>query len=51
MVLEYHKGHFPGLFFPKKKVEKMASFGPKALVNNFGKMSIFGPFERLVFIA
>ena len=28
----------------------MAIFGPKAWVNPFGKMSIFGLFELLVFI-
>ena len=29
-VPEYHKRHFPGLYFPeKKKVGKMAMFGPK----------------------
>ena len=32
----------------KKKVGKMASFGPKPRVNRFGKMSIFGLFELLV---
>ena len=35
----------------KKKVEKMAIFGPKPWVNPFGKMSIFRLFELLVFIA
>ena len=35
----------------KKKVEKMANFGPKPWVNPFGKMSIFPLFELLVFVA
>ena len=35
----------------KKKVGKMAIFGPKPWVNPFGKMSIFRLFELLVFIA
>ena len=35
----------------KKKVGKMAIFGPKPWVNPFGKMSIFQLFELLVFIA
>ena len=35
----------------KKKVRKMASFGPKPWVNPFGKTSIFRHFELLVFIA
>ena len=35
----------------KKKVGKMAIFGQKPWVNPFGKMSIFGLFELLVFIA
>ena len=34
----------------KKKVAKMAIFGPKPWVIPFGKMSIFGFFELLVFI-
>ena len=50
-VLEYHKRHFPGLYCLKKKVGKMAIFGPKPWVNPFGKMSIFRLFELLVFIA
>ena len=49
-VLEYHKRHFPGLYCFKKKVGKMAIFGPKPWVNAFGKMSIFRLFETLVFI-
>ena len=50
-VLEYRKRHFPGLNCLKKKVGKMALFGPKPWVNPFGKMSIFRLFELLVFIA
>ena len=50
-VLEYRKRHFPGLYCLKKKVGKMAIFGPKPWVNPFGKMSIFRLFELLVFIA
>ena len=51
MVLEYRKTHFPGLYCLTKKVGKMAIFGPKPWVNPFEKMSIFGLFELLVFIA
>ena len=50
-ALEYHKIHFPGLYCLKKKVEKMATFGPKPWVNTFEKISIFPIFEHLVFIA
>ena len=50
-VLEYRKRHFPGVYCLKKKVGKMAIFGPKPWVNPFGKMSIFRLFELLVFIA
>ena len=50
-VLEDHKRHFPGLYCLKKKVGKMASFGPKPWVNPFGKMLIFRLFGLLVFIA
>ena len=50
-VLEYHKRHFPGLYYLKKKVRKMAIFVLKPWVNPFGKMSIFRLFEVLVFIA
>ena len=39
-VLEYRKRHFPGLYCLKKKVGKMAIFGPKPWVNPFGKISI-----------
>ena len=49
-VLEYHKRHFPGLYCLKKKIGKMAIFGPKPWVNPFGKMSIFRLFELLVFL-
>ena len=35
----------------RKKVGKMAIFGPKTWVNPFGKMSIFRLFDLLVFIA
>ena len=49
-MLEYDKRHFPGLYWLKKKVGKMAIFGPKPWVNPFRKMSIFGLF-KLVFIA
>ena len=48
--LKYGKRHFPGLYCLKKKVGKMAIFGPKPWVNPFGKMSIFRPFKLLVFI-
>ena len=41
IVLEYHKRHFPALYCLKKKVGKLAIFGPKPWVNPFGKMSIF----------
>ena len=35
-VLEYHKRYFPGLYcLKKKKVAKMAIFGPKRWVNPF----------------
>ena len=48
-VLEYCKRHFPGLYCLKKKVGKMAIFGPKPWVNPFGKMSIFRLFKHLLF--
>ena len=41
LSLEYHKRQFPSLYCRKKKVEKMANFGPKPSVNGFGKMSFF----------
>ena len=51
-VLKYQKSHFPALnCLQKKNVRKMAIFGAKPWVNPFGKMSIFGLFQRLVFIA
>ena len=50
-VVKYRKRHFPGLYCLKKKVGKMAIFGPKPWVNSFGKMSIFRLFELLVSIA
>ena len=51
VALEYRKRHFPGLYCLKKKVGKMAMFGPKPWDNPFGKKTIFGLFELLVFIA
>ena len=38
--VKYRKKHFPSLFCPQKKFGKMTIFGPKPLVNPFGKMSI-----------
>ena len=49
-VLEYRKRYFSGLHCLKKKVGKMAIFGPKPWLNPFGKKSIFRGFELLVFI-
>ena len=50
--LEYRKRYFPDLYCQqKKKLEKMAMFGPKPWVNPLGKMSIFRLFELLAFIA
>ena len=43
-VLEYHQKNFPGLYCLKKKIGKMAIFGPKPWVNPLGKMSIFSTF-------
>ena len=43
--------HFLAYIALKKKVGKIAIFGPKLWVNTFGKMSIFRLFELLVFIA
>ena len=48
-VLEYRERHFLGVYSLQKKFGKMATFGP--LINPFGKMSIFRPFEFLVFKA
>ena len=50
-VVEYRKRHIPGVYCLKRKVGKMTIFGPKPWVNPFGKVSIFGLFEVLVFIA
>ena len=50
-VLEYRKRHFPGLYYLKKKVGRMAIFRPKPWVNPFGKISIIPLFEPLVFRA
>ena len=49
IVPEYRKRYFPFLFCLKKKVGKMAIFGPKPRVNPYGKMSIFRVFEHFVF--
>ena len=51
MVLEYRKRHFPILYCLKKKLAKMAVFGPKPWVNPFGKISIFRLVELVVFLA
>ena len=50
-VLEYNERHFLGLYCLKKKVGKAAIFGPQPSVNPIWKMSIFRPFDLLVFIA
>ena len=50
-LFSFEKSHFPSLYCLKKKVGKMAIFGPKPWVNPFGKMSIFRLYELLVFIA
>ena len=50
-VLEYRKRYFPGLNWLKRKVEKMAIFGPKPWDNPLGRMSIFRLFLLLVFRA
>ena len=50
IVLEYHKTHFPSLYFLKKK-GKRANFLTIPWVNPFGKMSIFRLFELIGFIA
>ena len=50
-VLEYRKRHFPGLYYLKNKVGKMAIFGPKPWFNPFRKFSVFPLFELLVFKA
>ena len=41
VVLEYRKTHFAKLYCFKKKVGKMASFGPKPWVNTLEKFLIF----------
>ena len=43
-VLKRRKTYFRGLHCVRKKVGKMAIFGPKAWVNPFGKISLFRPF-------
>ena len=50
-VLDYRKSHFPIQYCRKKKVRKMAIFGPKPWVNPFGKTLIFRHSELLLFIA
>ena len=50
-VLEYRKRHFPGLYYLKKKVGKIAIFGPKPWVIPLEKNFNFRLFELLVFIA
>ena len=50
-VLDYHKRHFPNVYWLKKKLKKMVVFGLKPWVNPFKKMSIFRLFKLLVFIA
>ena len=47
---EYRKRHFRGLYFQKKKVGKMAIFGPKPWINPLGKRSNFRLFKLLVFL-
>ena len=49
MVLGYRKRHFRGLYFLKKKVGKMAIFGPKPWINPFGKISSLSLFKLRVF--
>ena len=49
--LEYYKRHFPSLYCLKKKGGKMAILRPKPWVNPFEKLSVFGLFRLLVFIA
>ena len=45
------KDIFVAYIAQKKKVGKMAIFGPKPWVNSLGKISIFGSFKLLVLIA
>ena len=47
-VLEYRKTHFPGLYL-KKNHGKMAIFGPKPLVNCFGKILVFRLVELFLY--
>ena len=51
LILEYGKKHFPSLYCLKRKVGKMAIFGPIPWINPFGKRSIFRLYELVVFIA
>ena len=48
-VLEYRKRHFPGLYWLKKKIPKMAIFGPKRWVNPFFKKCQFLHFLNILF--
>ena len=48
--LQYRERHFLGLYCLKKKVGKMANFGPKLWVKPFGKMSVFRLFQLFIFI-
>ena len=50
-LLDYRKSHFPNQYCLKKKVGKIAIFGPKPWVNPFAKMSIFRFLKLLVFNA
>ena len=43
-VLEYRKRHFPNVYCVKKKIGKMAIFGPKPWVNPFWKNVTFSTF-------
>ena len=49
LVLEYRKRHFPGLYCLKKKVGKMAIFGPKPWVNPLEKNVSFFTFSTFCF--
>ena len=40
-ALDYPKRHFPGLYCLKKKVEKLAIFGPKPWVNPTSSPGLF----------
>ena len=50
LALEYRKRHFPVLYCLKKKVGKMANFGPKPWVNPSRIMSTVRLFKLLVLI-